>query len=59
MKRQLVLKLVAYLFAFCGLGLFTVLLIREGVEDVGGALAAAGWGVAAIVVFHLILPVVG
>lgn len=54
MKRQLALKLVAYLFAFCGLGLFTVLLIREGVEDVGGALAAAGWGAAAIVVFHLI-----
>src|SRR5262249_3957413 len=26
----------------------------EGVEDVGGALAAAGWGVATILVFHLI-----
>jgi len=54
MKKQLALKLVAYLFAFCGLGLFTVLLIREGVDDVGGALAAAGWGVTTIVVFHLI-----
>jgi putative membrane protein len=54
MKRKLLLRLTAYLFAFCGLALFTVLLIREGAHDVGGALAAAGWGVAAIVIFHLV-----
>jgi putative membrane protein len=54
MKRKLLLRLTAYVFAFCGLALFTVLLIREGVRDVGGALAAAGWGVAAIVIFHLV-----
>ncbi|MBV9273787.1 MAG: flippase-like domain-containing protein [Verrucomicrobia bacterium] len=54
MKRKLLLRLTAYLLAFCGLALFTALLIREGVQDVGGALAAAGWGVAAIVAFHLV-----
>ena len=43
-----------YLLAFAGALLFTILLIREGVQDVIGAVAAAGWWLAVIPVFHLL-----
>ena len=39
-----------------GAALFTVLLIRQGLPQVGAAVATAGWGIAAVAVFHL-LPI--
>src|SRR5262249_781196 len=43
-----------YLLGFAGALLFTILLMREGVQDVIGAVAAAGWWLAVIPVFHLL-----
>jgi len=36
-------KLVALLLGLAGAALFTVLLIQQGVKDVGGLIATAGW----------------
>jgi hypothetical protein len=43
-----------YLLGFAGALLFTVLLARDGVQDVIGAVAAAGWWLAVIPAFHLL-----
>src|SRR5215813_5051751 len=43
-----------YLLGFAGALLFTILMIREGVRDVIGAVAAAGWWLAVIPAFHLL-----
>jgi putative membrane protein len=43
-----------YLLGFAGGLLFTILLIREGAQDVARALAAAGWWLAVIPAFHLL-----
>lgn len=45
-----------YLLGFAGAALFTVLLIRQGVPEVGRAVARAGWWIAAVAAFHL-LPI--
>jgi putative membrane protein len=37
-----------------GAALFTVLLVRQGLPQVGAAVATAGWGIAAVAVFHLV-----
>jgi putative membrane protein len=42
------------LLGFAGALLFMILLIREGVQDVIGAVAAAGWWLAVIPAFHLL-----
>jgi putative membrane protein len=46
--------LTVYLLGFAGALLFTILLIREGVQDVVRVVAAAGWWLAFIPVFHLL-----
>src|SRR5436309_5394615 len=46
-----------YFLAFGGAALFTALLVREGIVQVGSAIATAGWAIAAIVAFHLCVPV--
>lgn len=46
-----------YLLAFAGAALFTTLLVREGVAQIGAALATAGWAIAVVVAFHLCVPV--
>ncbi len=46
------MRLTLYLLGFAGAALFTILLIRQGAGAVGNALATAGWGIAAIAVFH-------
>src|ERR1700722_177289 len=43
-----------YLFGFAGALLFTILLIREGAQDVIRAVATAGWWLAVIPTFHLL-----
>jgi putative membrane protein len=57
MKIPSRIRLTFYLLAFAGAALFTALLVREGVAQVGGAIATAGWAIAAIVAFHLCVPV--
>jgi putative membrane protein len=57
MKTSGKIKLTLYLCLFAGAALFTGLLIREGVSQVGAAVAAAGWAIAAVVVYHFLVPV--
>jgi putative membrane protein len=54
MKRQPLVRLTLYLLALGGAALFTILLLKEGVQDVAGAITSAGWGVAAILFFHFV-----
>jgi putative membrane protein len=56
MKAPGKIKLAVYLFGFAGAALFTALLIRQGVSAVGLAVATAGWALAAIAIYHLIVP---
>lgn len=48
------LTAVAYPGLVAGLALFTALLVRHGVGQVGAALAFAGWGLVAVAPFHLL-----
>jgi putative membrane protein len=57
MKAPGKVKLAVYLFGFAGAALFTALLVRQGVSAVGLAVATAGWALAAIAIYHLIVPV--
>jgi putative membrane protein len=57
MKTPGKIKLTLYLCLFAGAALFTGLLIREGVSQVGAAVATAGWAIAAVVVYHFLVPV--
>jgi putative membrane protein len=51
------IRLTFYFLAFGGAALFTALLVREGIVQVGSAIATAGWAIAAVVAFHLCVPV--
>jgi hypothetical protein len=51
MKRQPLVRLTLYLLALGGVALFTILLLKEGVQDVASAITSAGWGVVAILFF--------
>src|SRR5712691_3547147 len=57
MKTSGKIKLTLYLCLFAGDALFTGLLIRAGVSQVGAAVATAGWGIAAVVAYHFLVPV--
>jgi putative membrane protein len=57
MKIPSRVRLTFYFLAFAGAALFTALLVREGVAQVGGAIATAGWAIAAVVVYHFCVPV--
>ena len=48
------LRITIYVLGFAGLALFTILLIRQGVASVGAAVATAGWGIAAVALFHFV-----
>jgi len=54
MKAPGKIQLTFYLLGFAGAALFTGLLIRQGASQVGAAFATAGWGIAAVVAYHLI-----
>jgi putative membrane protein len=54
MKAPGKVQLTVYILGLAGAALFTVLLIRQGATAVGGAMAAAGWGIAAVAAFHFL-----
>jgi putative membrane protein len=56
MKTSARIQVTLYGLGFAGAALFTVLLIRQGVSSVGAAVATAGWGIAAVAVYHF-LPI--
>lgn len=43
---------VVYILGLAGVALFIVLLIREGAEQVGLAIARAGWGLLGLMLYH-------
>lgn len=54
MKPRGNFKLTVYLLGLGGTAIFAALLVREGAGDVMAAVAAAGWGLAAVTVFHIV-----
>jgi putative membrane protein len=46
------IKPVAYVLGLAGVSLFVILLIREGVGQVGSAIARAGWGLLGVTLYH-------
>src|SRR5207249_12239841 len=51
------IHVTVWLFGLAGAALFTILLIRQGLPQVGAAFAAAGWAIAAGIAFHFAVPV--
>src|SRR6266478_6464988 len=51
------IQITIWLLGLAGAGLFTVLLIRQGAPQVGAAFMSAGWAIAAVVIYHLAVPV--
>ena len=51
------IRITIWLLGLAGAGLFTVLLIRQGAPQVGAAFVSAGWAIAAVVIYHLAVPV--
>jgi putative membrane protein len=51
------IQLTVWLLGLAGAALFTVLLLRQGLPQVGVAFAAAGWAIAAVVIYHFAVPV--
>jgi putative membrane protein len=45
---------VVYLLGLAGVGLFVVLLLREGAGQVGSAIAHVGWGLLGLTLYHLV-----
>lgn len=48
------LWIVIALLGLAGAALFVTLFVRHGVRDITAAFVAAGWGIAAVVAFHLV-----
>src|SRR5213595_396730 len=57
MKAPGKIQITVWLLGLAGAALFTFLLIRQGVSQVGMAFAAAGWAIAAVVIYHFAVPV--
>jgi putative membrane protein len=57
MKTSGKIQVTVWLLGLAGAALFTILLIRQGLPQVGAAFAAAGWAIAAVVAFHFAVPV--
>jgi putative membrane protein len=51
------IRIAFYLLAVGGAALFTLLLIRQGAPHVIAAFASAGWWIAAVALYHLVVPV--
>jgi putative membrane protein len=56
MKASGKIQITVWLLGIGGVALFTVLLIRQGLPQVGAAFLAAGWAIAAVVVYHFAVP---
>jgi putative membrane protein len=54
MKPPGKIRITLYLLFFSGAALFTGLLVQEGASQVGRAFATAGWGIMAVVAYHLV-----
>src|SRR5437588_1729470 len=46
-----------WLLGLAGAALFTFLLVRQGAPQVGAAFASAGWAIAGVVIYHIVVPV--
>jgi putative membrane protein len=57
MKAPEKIQIIVWLLGLAGAALFTVLLLRQGLPQVGAAFVAAGWAIAAVVVYHFAVPV--
>src|SRR4029077_11959971 len=57
MKAPGKIQIIVWLLGLAGAALFTVLLLRQGLPQVGAAFAAAGWAIAAVVAYHFAVPV--
>src|SRR5438477_9695182 len=57
MKASGKIHVTVWLLGLAGAALFTILLIRQGLPQVGAAFTAAGWAIAAVVAFHFAVPV--
>ena len=57
MKAPAKIQITVWLLGLAGAALFTILLIRQGAPQVGVAFASAGWAIAAVVIYHLTVPV--
>ncbi len=56
MKTPGKIRLTFYFLALSGASLFTILLIREGVGQIGGAIATARWAILAVIAYHFFVP---
>jgi putative membrane protein len=54
LKTPRKVQFTVYLLGLAGAALFTILLIHQGAPDIVRALAAVGWWLAVIAIFHLI-----
>jgi putative membrane protein len=57
MKAPGKIHVTIWLLGLTGAALFTFLLIRQGAAQVIAAFASAGWWIAAVVIYHLAVPV--
>src|SRR2546428_5829697 len=57
MKAPAKIQITIWLLGLAGAALFTVLLLHQGLPQVGAAFAAAGWAIAAVVIYHFVVPV--
>ena len=53
MKKLPRFRFTAYVLGLAGAALFTILLVRQGAQDVVRAVATAGWWLAVIAAYHL------
>src|SRR5437879_11884695 len=58
MKAPRKIHITVWLLGLAGAALFTFLLIRQGASQVGMAFATARWALAAVVIYHFVVPVV-
>ncbi|HET6888859.1 MAG TPA: flippase-like domain-containing protein [Candidatus Udaeobacter sp.] len=56
MKAPGKIQIIVWLLGLAGAALFTVLLLRQGLPQVGAAFAAASWAIAAVVLYHFAVP---
>ena len=56
MKGGKRIRFVFYLLVAAGAALFTFLLIHQGVPQVMAAFASAGWWIAAVAIYHFVVP---
>src|SRR5438874_5313781 len=57
MKAPGKIQVTVWLLGLAGAALFTFLLIRQGASRVGMAFATARWALAAVVIYHFVVPV--